>query len=123
MATDKTDNIKFECPSRLRLFLGFIAIAFCAVLDKRGAAELLALGLDAKDRLDNKRYKKRMMSNTRKVARRLKITGCTDAQMWYADKVGEIVPLVREVDDCYLSREPAGYINIVRKQDAEITYT
>lgn len=40
--------------------------------------------------------------------------------MWYAAKVGQIVPFVRETHDGYWSREDAGYINIVRKTDAEI---
>jgi hypothetical protein len=38
--------------------------------------------------------------------------------MWYAGLVGEEVPFLREEHDCYLSREPAGYVNIVRKADA-----
>jgi len=64
-----------------------------------------------------------MTSNCEKVKRQLKITGCIDPLMWYADKVGETVPFVREADDCFISREPAGYVNIVRKTDAEIVYT
>ena len=40
--------------------------------------------------------------------------------MWYRSKVGEVVAFVKEYDDCYMSREPAGYLNIVKKQDAEI---
>ena len=40
--------------------------------------------------------------------------------MWYCDKVGETVRLVREYEDCYMSREPAGYLNVVRLEDAEI---
>lgn len=50
----------------------------------------------------------------------LQITDCKDPMMWYADKVGECVPYVRTYEDCYLSREPAGYTNIVKLQDAEI---
>ena len=43
--------------------------------------------------------------------------------MWYNNLVGQTVPLLREFDDCYMSREPEGYANIVRKDDAEvITY-
>jgi hypothetical protein len=34
--------------------------------------------------------------------------------------VGETIPLLREYDDCYMSREPEGFANIVRKQDAII---
>jgi len=51
--------------------------------------------------------------------RKLKITDCKDGAMWYAGLVGKIVPLLREESDCYLSREPAGYTNIVRKGDAK----
>jgi hypothetical protein len=40
--------------------------------------------------------------------------------MWYRGKVGETVLLVREYEDCYMSREPAGYLNVVRLEDAEI---
>jgi hypothetical protein len=50
----------------------------------------------------------------------LQITDCKDPMMWYADKVGECVPYVRTFEDCYLSREPAGYANIVKFEDAEV---
>ena len=39
--------------------------------------------------------------------------------MWYSGLVGQLVPLLREEHDIYLSREPAGYTNIVRKCDAK----
>lgn len=50
----------------------------------------------------------------------LRLLNCSDPMMWYRDKVGDVVAFVREYDDCYMSREPAGYLNIVKKQDAEI---
>lgn len=50
--------------------------------------------------------------------RKLKIIGCSDGHMWYAGLVGQLVPLLREEHDIYLSREPAGYSNVVRKGDA-----
>lgn len=50
----------------------------------------------------------------------LKINRCSDPLMWYNGLVGEVVPLLREYPDCYMSREPSGYANIVRKEDAEI---
>jgi len=50
----------------------------------------------------------------------LKIITCSDSLMWYRDLVGQEVPLLREYDDCYMSREPTGFANIVRKQDAVI---
>lgn len=52
--------------------------------------------------------------------RALRITSCRDPLMWYAGLVGQVVPLVREEADCYWSREPAGFVNIVRKEDAEL---
>lgn len=54
--------------------------------------------------------------------RELKITGCKDSSMWYAGLVGQRVPLLREHSDVYLSREPAGYTNIVRKADAKVVW-
>lgn len=50
----------------------------------------------------------------------LRITKCSDSMMWYARKVGQIVPLVRTLNDCYLSREDAGFTNIVRLDDAQV---
>lgn len=50
--------------------------------------------------------------------KQLRITGCNDRLMWYSGLVGELVPFLREERDAYLSREPAGYVNIVRKADA-----
>lgn len=49
---------------------------------------------------------------------RLRIDQCPDPMMWYADKVGQEVPFVREDDDAYWSREDAGFINRVEKEDA-----
>lgn len=51
----------------------------------------------------------------------LLITGCSDPHLWYAGLVGQRVPLLRIEADCYMSREPAGYTNIVFKRDAEVT--
>jgi hypothetical protein len=53
----------------------------------------------------------------------LKIIGCKDTMMWYHNKVGETVTLAKPADadpDVYWSREPAGYLNIVKKQDAQL---
>jgi hypothetical protein len=49
----------------------------------------------------------------------LRIIGCSDPKFWYANKVGDIVPFLREYINEYISLEPAGYTNIVRKCDAE----
>ena len=49
------------------------------------------------------------------------ITGCTDAQKWYATKIGERFPIISySLTDGYKTREPAGYINFVATKDAEV---
>ena len=50
----------------------------------------------------------------------LLIRQCPDPLMWYAGKIGKLVPLIRIDTDFYISREPNGYSNIVKKEDAEI---
>lgn len=50
----------------------------------------------------------------------LLIIKCSDSLMWYSELVGKTVPLLREYEDCYMSREPTGFANIVKKEDAEI---
>ena len=50
----------------------------------------------------------------------LRVTGCRDPMMWYADKVGDLVPYCGEWPEAFKSREPAGYINRVEFADAEI---
>lgn len=50
----------------------------------------------------------------------LKITGCSDSMMWYFHHVGKIVPLLEIGVEEHLSREPAGYTNIVLVRDSEI---
>ena len=50
----------------------------------------------------------------------LKIIKCSDSLLWYKDLVGQSVPFIREYDDCYMSREPDGFANIVKKDDAEV---
>ena len=50
----------------------------------------------------------------------LKIISCSDSLMWYRDHVDTIVPLLRVYSDVYLSREPAGYSNIIHLRDAVI---
>lgn len=52
----------------------------------------------------------------------LKILKCSDSHMWYSNLVGQTVPLLREYEDCYMSREPEGFANIVRKEDAEVIH-
>lgn len=50
----------------------------------------------------------------------IRILKCSDTRMWYRDHIGKVVPFLREEATEYLSREPAGYTNIVKKQDAEV---
>ena len=50
----------------------------------------------------------------------LKITKCNDAMKWYADLIGQTVPLVGDTGLEYVSREPEGYINYVDHEDAEV---
>ena len=52
----------------------------------------------------------------------LKIIDCSDYQYWYSDMVGKYVPYVREHpnEGIYISREPEGYVNIVKICDAEL---
>jgi hypothetical protein len=50
----------------------------------------------------------------------LRIIKCPDTSRWYADKIGDIVPLFAIERTEYKSCEPAGYINFVQLEDAEI---
>lgn len=50
----------------------------------------------------------------------IKIINCSDSLLWYAKLIGRTVEFIKEVDEGYLSREPAGYTNIVRREDAEV---
>ena len=50
----------------------------------------------------------------------LRIDRCGDPLMWYSRLVGYHVPLIRIDSDCYWSREPAGYLNVVSKNDATV---
>ena len=50
----------------------------------------------------------------------LVITNCSDEMFWYRSLIGAMVPFVREEEDCYLSRDTGGYLNIVKFQDAKI---
>lgn len=52
--------------------------------------------------------------------KKLLITKCSDPQLWYAGLVGKTVELLREDSEGYWSREPSGYTNIVRREDAQV---
>ena len=45
------------------------------------------------------------------------IKSCNDNKKWYADLIGQTVDLLNVEEDEYMSREPAGYINFVSKED------
>ena len=46
------------------------------------------------------------------------IMGCRDPLMWYADHIGEAFEVIRFDQENYWVREPAGYLNIVKREDA-----
>ena len=50
----------------------------------------------------------------------LKIIACSDSQYWYSDMIGKYVPYIRAHpnEGIYISREPEGYVNIVKICDA-----
>ncbi len=50
----------------------------------------------------------------------LKIIRCRDRQMWYADKVGQTVPMLGRWPEGWVSREPSGMVNLVKFEDAEL---
>lgn len=50
----------------------------------------------------------------------LRIVACADRSWWYRELVGKVVPLLQVIPEGYLSRELAGYSNVVKRQEAEI---
>lgn len=50
----------------------------------------------------------------------IRIVRCSDALMWYRDKVGTTVEAIGEEADMYWARDDGGYKNIVWKKDCEI---
>lgn len=50
----------------------------------------------------------------------IRIVRCRDPQMWYAKLIGQEVELLGTWPEGYVSRETAGYLNVVRFDDAEI---
>lgn len=52
--------------------------------------------------------------------RMLKIIKCGDPMLWYASKVGELVPYVKNTMGEYKSREDSGCSNWVIWEDAEV---
>ena len=53
----------------------------------------------------------------------IRITKCSDSLFWYSNKVGCIVPYIADAGHGeWLSREDAGYLNIVKYKDGELVY-
>ena len=50
----------------------------------------------------------------------LRINRCSDPHLWYAGKVGWLVPFVCSGIAEWWSREDAGHLNIVRLDDADL---
>ena len=50
----------------------------------------------------------------------IKIVRCTDPMLWYADKVGELVPFLGTWPEAFKSKEDAGYVNIVKFEDGVV---
>lgn len=49
----------------------------------------------------------------------LYIKQCPDHSMWYHRFVGKLITYIKEDADGYWSREDNGYLNVIRKEDAE----
>lgn len=58
--------------------------------------------------------------NDRSKNMKIKINSAKDHLMWYANKIGEIIPVERVDDKYYWCREDAGFINIVHRVDASV---
>lgn len=47
------------------------------------------------------------------------VTSCSDKQMWYAHEVGSSFMIHKADQDGLWTREPAGYSNFIKFEDAE----
>ena len=50
----------------------------------------------------------------------LMITGCSNSSFWYAEKVGSVVDYLGSDRGEYITREPSGFVNIIKFPDAEL---
>lgn len=50
----------------------------------------------------------------------LMITGCSNSSFWYAGKIGSVVDFIGSDRGEYITREPSGFVNIVKFADAEL---
>lgn len=51
---------------------------------------------------------------------RIKIVSCSDSMFWYKEYVGEEFGVIGEDPTEFVVKTPSGYLNIVRKIDAEV---
>ena len=49
---------------------------------------------------------------------KLKVIKCSDSMMWYNNQIGKTFPCLGQENDYYISREPGGLVNIIKKSDA-----
>lgn len=54
------------------------------------------------------------------MKRMLMITGCSNSSFWYAGKVGAVVDYLGLDRDEFITREPSGFVNIIKFADAEL---
>lgn len=57
---------------------------------------------------------------TPKPVDRIRIKQCRDSMMWYASLIGFEFDVLSVEPTVYKTREPAGYINFILKEDAEV---
>lgn len=50
----------------------------------------------------------------------LRILRCDDPHLWYAGKIGQVVPFYGMWPEAYISRDSGGFLNRVEFSDAEI---
>ena len=54
--------------------------------------------------------------------RMLRVTRCTDASLWYASRVGDLVPCLGFSYGQWTSREPEGYANFIDEENARVVH-
>ena len=50
----------------------------------------------------------------------LRITDCSNSSFWYAGKIGSVVQFIGVDGGEFITREPSGYVNIIKVIDAEL---
>ena len=54
--------------------------------------------------------------------RMLRVSRCTDASLWYASRVGDLVPCLGFSYGQWTSREPDGHINFIDEENARVVH-